>query len=193
MRVIRLLLVLFICAVPAFARADTIPLAGVLSLPSVANIPSETINYDLTVDTSLQQFIGVDGQSHTAFLAVLGGTVLIFAQPANQLVSTINLAGNGFERLLNEPPQTLLEFGAWRPYCFGDPVYVCNYPPPDWALIKKFDLIAFDLNDVRWVETDGPVATPEGSTRSYLLVGVGLGLLGMLARTQKYRSGLPPG
>jgi hypothetical protein len=34
---------------------------------------------------------------------------------------------------------------------------------------------------------------PEGSSRLYLLVGVGLGLLGMLARTQKYCSGLPPG
>jgi hypothetical protein len=118
--------------------------------------------------------------------------VLIFAQPANQLVSTINLAGNGFARLLSDPPMTLLEFGVWKPCLLPDPFF-CPASPPDSDLIKKFDLIAFDLDDVRWVETDGPGATPEGSTRLYLLVGVGLGLLGMLARTQKYCSGLPPG
>jgi hypothetical protein len=179
MRVIRLLLVLFVCAVPALARADTIPLSGTLTLPQ------ETISYDLTVDTSEPQFIdAITGQLDTAFLAVLSGTILIHDN-SGALVSTENLGGDGFERLLFEPPMTLLEFGAWRPFCFGDPVYDCNFPPPESALIKKFDLIAFDLTDVRWVETDGPVATPEGSTRLYLLVGLGLGLLGMLARTQK--------
>lgn len=177
---IAIITLFLILAAAAGARADTIPLSGTLVLPN-----QESLAYDLVVDTAFSHFVGVDGKHYTSFIATLGGTMLIY--DTGTLVSTVTLADNAFARLWpSDPPQVMWDFAQYLPWCHGDPVYDCSGPPPDWALVKRFDLEAINKHKVLWVETDGPglnspmaalqladpVATPEPETRFLILAGL---------------------
>jgi hypothetical protein len=141
MRVIRLLLVLFVCAVPALARADTFDLSGVKHDPGVT----------FTYSFSVQQVV-----EPSFILDILNGFVLTH-QPAFGCKPCTTTYTNDFFEFGPSDTITLASFGNWN--------------------------LLGSVSGVKLV--DPPAATPEGSTQLYLLVAIGLGLLGMLARTQK--------
>jgi hypothetical protein len=207
MRVIRLLLVLFVCAVPA--AADTIyRVDGATTFTGVAgnnncNGPCiETVAFSFLVSyTPLfgGSFFQANVRSVLSLVSIgplppftsLGpSSTGDFFGLGNSEGDELDLVGpNGENSPPTRPFPVLLPFSDF----FG-----CSSvaTAADSVCVRDFALPGLTFGHIG----GGPleytvttVATPEGSTRLYLLVGVGLGLLGMLARTQKYCSGLPPG
>jgi len=181
MRVIRLLLVLFICAVPAAARADSIPLSGILT-----RLPGETVTYDLTVTSTFVPLFGGEVDDRVS------GSALIFDKQDVLLATQTFDFSNLFVFQAFNDQIVLAEFGV-----FTNTANPWDIP----QLVTKYDFVATGLNQISLEftsagsqpETIAAYSTPQPPVWLLLIGGVGPGLLGMLARTQKHCSGLPLG
>jgi hypothetical protein len=191
MRVIRLLLVLFICAVPA--AADTIyqvtGSATITGNPVCAELPCvETVNFSFLVsylfefpnayDEHLVSVISLTSSGPLAAFNTIHATSDYFAffNSANDEIDINGPFGDG--ELAPRPFPDLIDselYGCGGGVDGASPVCVQDFVPPGGP---TYGHVIFGT--VQYTAS----AVPEGSTRSYLLVGVGLGLLGMLARTQ---------
>ena len=178
MRVIRLLVILFVCVVPAAVRADTIPLTGTLT-----GLPGETVTYDLTVTSTFVPLFGGEVDDRVS------GSALIFDKQGVLLATQTFSFGNLFEFQAFNDQIVLAEFGV-----FTNTANPWDIP----QLVAKYDFVATGLDKISLEftsagsqpKTIAAFSTPEPPVWLLLIGGVGLG---MLARTQKYCSGLPPG
>ena len=194
MRVIKLLLVLFICVVPA--AADTV--YQVTGATTIAGNPvcngltcTETIDFSFLVDYLFEgpddyaeHLISVISLTSSGPLAPFNamGAVGDYFPFSNSALDEIDVDGPRGDTGLAPTPFPDLRSSV---------LFSCGFQSVDPVCVQDFTT---PLNDRPRGTLEYTVSTvPEGSTRFYLLVGVGLGLLGMLARTQKHCSGLPPG
>ena len=195
MRVIRLLLVLFICAVPA--AADTVyqvtGSATITGNPVCNGLPcTETIDFSFLVsyvfagpDDYVAHLISVISLTSSGPLApfnTMGASLDDYFPFSNSAFDEIDIDGPGGDAGPAPTPYPDLRSSV---------LFSCGFQSVDPVCVQDFTT---PLNDRPHGTLDYTVSTvPEGSSRLYLLVGVGLGLFGMFARKQKYCSGLPTG
>src|SRR6266851_7394967 len=198
MRTIRLLLVLFVCAVPA--AADTIYQvtgSGTITGNNSCNGPcTETIDFSFLVSYTLA-YPGIVSDAYDVhFFSVLSLASFGPLAPFNTLVA---VGGGDYFALFNATHDEIdldgpFADGLFAPRPFPDLVnielYGCGGGVAEVSPICVQDF-AFNPDQFYGHVSFGPieytvstVATPEGSTRLHLLVGVGLGLLGMHAVTR---------
>jgi hypothetical protein len=200
MRVIKLLLVLLICVVPA--AADTVyqvtGSATITGNPVCNGLPcTETIDFSFLVNYLPLPNIPNFYEEHLISIISLASSGPL--APFDRISAS---GGDyfGFFNSSNDEIDVDGPFGdrQFAPAPFPDLVnselFGCGQGGASPVCVQDFADDGISTGHVRFGPVQYTVGTvPEGSTRFYLLVGVGLGLFGMLASTQKYCSGLPPG
>ena len=191
MRTIRLLLVLFVCAVPV--AADTVyqvtGSATITGNPVCGGSPCiETVNFSFLVDYLLvypgaydpyvENLVSVISIGSTGPLAPFNrmGAIADYFGFFNSAGDEIDVNGPYADGSNAPAPFPDLRdselYGCSVP---ADPICVHDFVPPGGPSFGhvRFGTLRYSFS-----------AVPEGSTRLHLLVGVGLGLLGMLAVTR---------
>jgi hypothetical protein len=216
MRVLRLLVVFFICAVPAMADSvfDVNGALTIVGNNTCSGTPCvETLAFSFQFAYQLVPQFVIPGHNYYAGTVLPGGTVTSFGPLAPFFASSgpcciaagyvpfANLANDGIDILLSQSSTNqVTPFGvspAPPVFLNGALLYGCGVPgvtSVDRVCVQDFSITGSVFGGIGGGPAQITVtAAPEGSALSYLLVGVGLGLFGMLARKLKYCSGLPTG
>jgi hypothetical protein len=210
MHVIRLLVVLFICAAPVMAD-NIFDVTGALTIVGnntcSGTLCVETLSFSFQFAYQLVPQFSTAGHDYYVGTVLPGGAVTSFGPLAQFFMTTgyccnssadyipfFNLANDEIDIFPYVSSMSQLTQSGVSPappvFVNGAELYGCGVPrvtTVDATCIQDFSTgVVFGGVDSRSSALFTVTAAPEGSVISYLLVGVGLGLLGMLARTQKY-------